>query len=409
MAKVAIIGGGAAGFWAAITTKTFYPDLKVCILEKTSKYLSKVKVSGGGRCNVTHACFEATKLSQYYPRGGKALKKVFRNFMPQDMMAWLEKRGVGLKTESDGRVFPQSDDSQTIIDCFLKECRALGIELRDRNVVEAILPQSDGGFLLQIAAQDAMEVDKVIVCSGGSPKLSGLDWLKDLGHQIVAPVPSLFTFNMPTEPIRELMGLSNPESQTKVQGSKLREDGPLLITHWGMSGPSILKLSAWGARELAEKDYTFRVMVNWRGGLNEALLRAEINEIRSHHPQKKIKNQHLQLPKRLWAFLLEKSGIDSEKNWGDLSKKDINRLLAHMSQDVYEVKGKTTFKDEFVTCGGVSLEDIMIKRMESKVLPNLFFAGEVLDIDGVTGGFNFQAAWTTAFVAGKAVGAENSV
>ncbi|MEO1655606.1 MAG: aminoacetone oxidase family FAD-binding enzyme, partial [Bacteroidota bacterium] len=239
MSKIAIIGGGAAGFWAAITAKTHYPALEVCILEKTSKYLSKVKVSGGGRCNVTHACFEPSALAKFYPRGGKALKKAFRSFMPQDMMQWLEKRGVALKTESDGRVFPQSDDSQTIIDCFLKECQKLKIQLLDRHSVEAIEPQEGGSFVLQMVGKPTIRAQKVIICTGGSPKLSGLDWLKDLGHKIVPPVPSLFTFNMPDEPIKELMGLSHPESQMKVQSSKLKDEGALLITHWGMSGPSV--------------------------------------------------------------------------------------------------------------------------------------------------------------------------
>lgn len=404
MGKIIIIGGGAAGFFAAMTCASHYPQHQVSILEKTSKLLAKVKISGGGRCNVTHACYEAKKLIKFYPRGEKALRQAFKQFMPQDIQAWLKARKVSLKTENDGRIFPISDDSQTIIDCFFAECQRLNIKIQTRSEVKEIIPQEAGGFYLKLSRGESIFADRVIIASGGSPKHNGLDWLAKLGHQIVSPVPSLFTFNMPDESIKQLMGVAIEPVQVKIIGTKLKQSGSLLITHWGMSGPVVLKLSAWGARVLEALKYEFTIQVNWKNGAKEDALRLQILDLKQNLKQKKIKNYSLDLPKRLWHFLLDKAKIQGEKTWQDLSKNDLNRLLAILTNDAYQVKGKTTFKEEFVTCGGVHLNDIDIITMQSRQVPHLFFAGEVLDIDGVTGGFNFQAAWTTSFIAGISAG-----
>lgn len=397
--KVAVIGGGAAGFFAAISCKTHHPDAEVTIYEKTGKLLSKVKISGGGRCNVAHACFNPVQLSKCYPRGEKQLKKAFSHFSSQDTVDWFEKRGVKLKTEADNRMFPTTDDSQTIIDCLLSETRRLDITIRSSTPIEAIEPQEEG-FCLSLKNASA-QVDKVIVATGGSSKLSGLQWLAVLGHQVVTPVPSLFTFNMPREKIITLMGVAVAHVQVKIQGIKQKQEGALLITHWGMSGPAILKLSAWEARSLYALDYQFKVQVSWTGAMSAQEVQQVLQNTCEAHRKRKLANKNpFQLPQRLWLFLLEKSGLQADSPWGDLGKKSINRLLNALFHDVYEVSGKTTFKEEFVTCGGVNLQDVSINSMESRVCPGMYFAGEVLDIDGITGGFNFQAAWTTGYIAG---------
>lgn len=401
--KVAIIGGGAAGFFAAIAAKENYPNAQVTILEKSRKLLSKVKVSGGGRCNVTNGCTSIKELVKAYPRGNKALKKAFQVFNTQHTMDWFESRDVPLLIQDDNCVFPVSQNSQSIIDCFLEEVRRLGIQIEVGNAVKKIVSVENGIELtLSKGDEKPRKFDKVIVATGGSPKLQGLEWLAALGHKIETPVPSLFTFNMPKESITELMGIVVEQTKTSIQGTKLKSDGPLLITHWGMSGPSILKLSAFGARLLSECDYSFNVQVNWVNELNNALVIKKITEIIEAHPNKLLTNYRpYLLPERLWHYLLEKSGLPINKKWNELGKKGINKLVALLTNDIYAVQGKTTFKEEFVTCGGVSLESIQTKTMESKVCPNLYFAGEVMDIDGITGGYNFQAAWTTAFIAGK--------
>ncbi|KYG80759.1 BaiN/RdsA family NAD(P)/FAD-dependent oxidoreductase [Roseivirga echinicomitans] len=398
--NIAVIGGGAAGFFAAFSCKVHLPDASVTIFEKTGKLLSKVKVSGGGRCNVTHACFNNNDLVKFYPRGGKQLKKVFGQFTTTDTVAWFEERGVELKAEADNRMFPTTDSSQTIIDCFLRETDKLGIQVVLNANVNSIQPKGSG-FDLQIG-EKIQHFDKVIVASGGSPKAQGFDWLKDLGHEIITPVPSLFTFNMPKEPIKNLMGLSVPNATVRVQGTKLQQSGPLLITHWGMSGPAILKTSAWGARVLADLGYNFKIQVNWLGAMNEEELRTWfVNSLQSIG-KRKIRNKNpLDLPNRLWDFFLEKVEVDGEGIWAEIGKKNLNRLINLLLNDTYEVKGKTTFKEEFVTSGGVVLADVDFNTMESRKCSGLFFAGEVIDVDGVTGGFNFQAAWSTGFVAGK--------
>ncbi|WP_339696986.1 NAD(P)/FAD-dependent oxidoreductase [uncultured Roseivirga sp.] len=398
--NIAVIGGGAAGFFAAFSCKTHSPNARVVIFEKTGKLLSKVKVSGGGRCNVTHACFNNNDLVRFYPRGGKQLKKVFGQFTTTDTVAWFEERGVQLKAEADNRMFPITDNSQTIIDCFLKEANKLGIQVVVNANVNSIQSKNPG-FDLKIGDK-TQYFDKVIVASGGSPKAQGFDWLKALGHEIITPVPSLFTFNMPKESIKNLMGLSVPSATVRVQGTKLQQSGPLLITHWGMSGPAILKTSAWGARVLSDLNYDFKIQVNWLGTMNEEELRTWFVNSLQTIGKRKIRNKNpLDLPNRLWDFFLEKVEIDGEGIWAELGKKNLNRLINLLLNDTYEVKGKTTFKEEFVTSGGVALSDVDFNTMESRKCPGLFFAGEVIDVDGVTGGFNFQAAWSTGFVAGK--------
>lgn len=398
--EVAIIGGGAAGFFSGIHVKINYPDANVTIFEKSKKVLSKVKISGGGRCNVTNNCPDIDLLAKAYPRGSKKLRQAFYSFNTQHTMEWFESRGVKLVTQEDHCVFPRSQDSQSIIDCFMNEVNKLGVGVQTQANITEIHPEADQ---LSLKINDAYKpFDKVIVTTGGSPKEKGLEWLKNCRHEIETPVPSLFTFNMPNESIRELMGVVVEKALVKIQGEKLLGDGPLLITHWGMSGPAILKLSAFGARILANKNYSFKIHVNWVNELNQDVVRAYVNDLILTNPKKQLNNVRPYLiPKRLWDYLLNKADLAIDKQWNALNKKEINRIVQLLAEDSYEVSGKTTFKEEFVTCGGISLSSINFKTMQSKEVPNLYFAGEVLDIDGITGGFNFQAAWTTAFIAAK--------
>jgi predicted Rossmann fold flavoprotein len=401
--KITVIGGGAAGFFAAIQAATANPAAEVSILEKSQKLLSKVLVSGGGRCNVTHATFDIKQLSQAYPRGDKQLRSAFSRFMTTDTIAWFEARKVKLKTEQDGRMFPVTDDSATIADCLLREAKKRKIEISMGVDVKRITQQFHGGFVLQLQSGGTMETDKVIIACGGAPREGSLDWLAGMGHQIVEPVPSLFTFNMPGHPITELTGISMNPVKVKIVDSKLDFSGPLLITHWGLSGPAILRLSAFGARLLAERDYKFHVQVGWLNDKKEDATRQVLFNLKAANPARHILTHFpFVLPARLLAFLLERAGITDNKKWGDISKDDINSIANVLLYDTYEVSGKTTFKEEFVTCGGVSLNDVDFKTMESRKVKGLYFAGEVLDIDGITGGFNFQAAWTTGFIAGSA-------
>ncbi len=402
--KVAIIGGGAAGFFSAIACAQNNPKAKVEILEKTSKLLSKVKVSGGGRCNVTNATFTISELQKSYPRGAKQLKKVFHQFMTNDTVEWFESKGVKLKAESDKRMFPITNNSQSIIDCLLREAVNSGVTISTNSAVAEIKKKDSGGFLL-VTNKGELHFDRVIVTTGGNPKKTGFDWLAKLNHKIETPVPSLFTFNLPKNPITKLMGLSVPEANVRVVGTKLKEQGPLLITHWGLSGPAILKLSAWGARLLADKNYAFNILVSWVSGFSEDQMREELRQIANELKTRLVSNKNpFQFPQRLWDFLLQKADIPTQKRWCDLSKKEMNKLLNTLISDEYEVRGKTTFKEEFVTCGGISLQEVDFQTMESRACKGLYFAGEVLDIDGITGGFNFQAAWSTGFVAGLNAG-----
>ena len=405
--KIAVIGGGAAGFFSAISVKTHHPKARVIIFEKTKKLLSKVKISGGGRCNVTHHCFEVNELVKFYPRGGKSIRKAFNIFSTKDTIKWFEERGVALKTESDGRMFPVTNSSQTIIDCLMNEISKLGITIKTETPIKKI-SQEGIGYTLHINGKERFGIksdqyfDKVIVATGGTPRKEGFEWLSELSHTIKEPVPSLFTFNMPNEKIVELMGVVVDSVTVKIMGTKFKSKGPLLVTHWGMSGPAILKLSAFGARILKEKQYQFKLLVSWIGDQNEKNVRISLDKTVDDYPKKKVQNLNpFNLPGRLWIFLLKKLGIPEDMIWKNLGRKNINRIVHTLLNDEYEVSGKTTFKEEFVTCGGISLQDIDIKTMQSKRYSSLYFAGEILDIDGITGGFNFQNAWTSGFIAGK--------
>ncbi len=401
--NIGIIGGGAAGFFAAITAKENYPDAKVTIFEKSQKVLSKVKISGGGRCNVTNGCLTIDDLCKAYPRGGKNLKKAFHLFSNKDTIQWFESRGVPLVTQSDNCIFPVSQDSQSVIDCFLKEAKRLHIDIVTGQGVKAIHPINDRLELEFIDDEHKPVVfDKVIVTTGGSPKMDGLKWLEALNHKIENPVPSLFSFNMPAEKITQLMGIVVEKTQVSIQGTKIKTDGPLLITHWGMSGPAILKLSSFGARELSKMEYNFKIQVNWANEQNNEIVIEDLNAIINEHSNKILSSiRPCSLSERLWLFLLDKIDLPSNKKWGEIGKKGINKLSTVLTNDEYSVKGKSTFKEEFVTCGGVSLQSIDLNTMQSKFCKNLYFAGEVLDIDAITGGYNLQAAWTTGFIAGK--------
>jgi predicted Rossmann fold flavoprotein len=413
--KLIVIGGGAAGFFCAVTAARLNPQLEVIILEKTNKLLSKVRISGGGRCNVTHACFEIDQMIRNYPRGSNFLKKAFHQFFTTDTVNWFTKRGVKLKTEQDGRMFPITDSSQTIIDCLMREANEFGIQIITNAEVKNIHFQS-GLFQIRISDDRAIDsrllapgselstTDFICVASGGYPKSSMFDWLRETGHKIDEPVPSLFTFNSPGHEITKLMGVSVNPAKVKIVGSKLEQEGPILITHWGLSGPSILKLSAWGAREFAAKNWNFSIRINWIPQFDESSLRKKLQLLRAESATQKIyaKNSFA-LPQRLWEFLIASSDIKPEMNWADLPAKLQNKLIQHLLQFEMSIKGKTTFKEEFVTAGGINLSEVDANTMMSKKVKNLFFAGEVLDVDGVTGGFNFQHAWTSGFIAGKSI------
>jgi hypothetical protein len=406
--KLVVIGGGAAGFFCAVNAARINPFLKVTIVEKTGKLLSKVKVSGGGRCNVTHACFETSSLVKKYPRGGNFLKKTFNQFDTVSCIKWFEDRGVKLKTEADGRMFSITDSSQTIIDCLLNEANKYGVEILMHQEVKQLSLVNES-WEVSFADSSNITANYVCIACGGYPKGSMFKWLTDLGHTIEDPVPSLFTFNMPGNSITTLMGVVAEKASVKIVGSKLSDEGPLLITHWGMSGPAILKLSAWGARELANKNYHFFIQVNWNSNYNEQSLREQWQTIRNNHSAQKIGNRNpFNLPNRLWSYLLVTSGVKEDIRWADLPGKEQNKLIKNLVAQEFEVKGKTTFKEEFVTCGGIKLAEIDAQTLESKLARNLFFAGEIMDVDGVTGGFNFQHAWTSGWIAAKAIGEKSS-
>jgi hypothetical protein len=401
--KLVIIGGGAAGFFCAINAAQMNPALEVIVVEKTGKLLSKVRISGGGRCNVTHHCFSMAEMIKKYPRGNQFLKKAFHHFFTTDTIRWFEERGVQLKTEADGRMFPITDSSETIVNCLMKEVNKYGVQiLLNREV--AALSMVNGEWSISFKDGEKIIADFVCIASGGYPKALQFEWLKKAGHTIEAPVPSLFTFNMPGNSVTSLMGIVAENANVKIAGSKLQEQGPLLITHWGMSGPCILKLSAWGAKELAAKNYQFSILVNWLPAFNEQTLKDKFQQVRFDQAAQKIVNRNaFGLPQRLWQYLLQQSGINENLRWADLPAKEQNKLIKNICAQEFAVSGKTTFKEEFVTAGGVALEEVDHNSMQSKIVPNLFFAGEVLNIDGVTGGFNFQSAWTTGFIAAKAI------
>ena len=402
-----VIGGGAAGFFCAVNAARLNPQLKVTIVEKNNKVLSKVKVSGGGRCNVTHACFDIGELVKYYPRGVNFLKKAFHWFNTNHTVQWFNDRGVQLKREEDGRMFPVTDSSQTIIDCLLREANKYKVEVLFQTDVKAITC-IDGIFKVNTGAAAPLTADYLCIACGGYPKASQFDWLTQIGHTIEAPVPSLFTFNMPGNNITQLMGVSVETATVKIAGTKLQQTGPLLITHWGLSGPAVLKLSAWAARELAACDYKFSIVINWLPAFNEHSLKDEILFIRSRDASLKISGRNaFGLPSRLWQYFMELCEIKPDWRWADLPGRHQQKLIQALTAQLFLVSGKTTFKEEFVTSGGINLQEIDANTMQSRLVPHLYFAGEIMNVDGVTGGFNFQHAWTSGFIAAKGIAAIN--
>lgn len=399
MKHIVIVGGGAAGFFAALTCAEHHPDYKVTILEKSPKLLGKVLISGGGRCNVTHHCFDVRELVKNYPRGEKQLIGPFTKFNPTHTIEWFKLRDVKLKAEADGRMFPVTDSSQTIIDCYLSEARRMKVDVRTQIGVSN-LEAHNSKWKVLTNRNETIVADAVIITAGSS--MSTWQMLEKLGHKIVPSVPSLFTFNIKDERIKGLEGISVPQATVSVLGQKLSSSGPLLITHWGMSGPGILRLSAWGARKLAEVNHNFEIEVNWLGDRTLNDVTEYLKTYKANHSKQTVgANPQFGLPSRLWDRLTG----DSMKalRFADLSNKHITELAAQLAAGRYKVTGKSTFKDEFVTAGGVDLSEVDFKTMQSKKLPGIYFAGEVLDIDAITGGFNFQAAWTTGFIAGTSV------
>jgi predicted Rossmann fold flavoprotein len=394
-----IVGGGAAGFFTAINIVEKNPKLKVAILERGTEVLNKVRISGGGRCNVTHACFEPNELVKFYPRGEKELRGPFHQFCSGDTVEWFEKHGVELKIEADGRMFPVSNSSQTIIDCFQDATKKLGISVLTNQSVQSIFKKE---ALWKVETQSETYItEKLILATGSNPKI--WEMLQTFGHAIISPVPSLFTFNIKDARIKELPGVAAQVS-VKVKDTKLETSGPLLITHWGMSGPAILKLSAWGARILHDKNYQFTIFVNWLNDLDAENVEKTLKELKLEHAKKAVsKKSPFDLTNRLWESLVLASGIESEIKWADLSKIQLQNLSNQLTNGTFQVNGKSTFKEEFVTAGGIDLKEINFKTMESKLHENLYFAGEIVNIDAVTGGYNFQNAWTSGFIVATSI------
>lgn len=396
--RLVVIGGGAAGFFCAVNAARLAPHLQVLLLERSSKLLSKVKISGGGRCNVTHACFDIDAMSRNYYRGSRFVRKAFHQFFTTDTVAWFEARGVRLKTEADGRMFPVTDQSQSIINCLLREAEQYGVEVQLNTGVTHLQQSVDGWLVHTSVNANPLKARFVCVATGGYPKAEQFYWLQHTGHAVVAPVPSLFTFNIPGNSITQLMGVSVPAVTLKVQGSKLRQAGPLLITHWGFSGPVVLRLSAAGAREFYEGAYQFNILVNWLHEATEADVKARFQSLRLEKGAAAVlRTNPFALPQRLWEYLAQQAGIATHTRWADLQLQQQNRFVQLLVQGSFEVRGKTTFKEEFVTAGGIDVKDVEPHTMQSRLKPGLYFAGEVLDVDGVTGGFNFQHAWTSGF------------
>jgi predicted Rossmann fold flavoprotein len=400
--RIAIIGGGAAGCFAAANIPHL-SGLEVALFEKTGKVLQKVRVSGGGRCNVTHECDDVPELIDAYPRGKQLLKRSLFRFPPQQTIDWFQSRGVKLKVEEDGRMFPITDSSETIIDCIWQQMMANNAQVFYHKSLAKVELQN-GRFILHFADTSVESADRLLITTGGYPKAEQYQWLEALGHGIHRPVPSLFTFNMPGNPITELMGVSVPAATVKVAGTKISATGPLLITHWGMSGPAVLKTSALGARELADRGYDFRILINWTGSADDDLKEA-FQKLRRDSGGAFVAGKNtFDLPRRLWEHQLQQCGIKEDTRWGELSAAAQNKLHERLLRDTYEVKGKTTFKEEFVTCGGINISEIDPQTMQSRVVPGLYFAGEVLDVDGITGGYNFQHAWSSGYIAAQNIG-----
>ena len=396
---VAVVGGGAAGFFGAIACAMADSNNRVIILEKHRQVLAKVRISGGGRCNVTHACFDPALLVQNYPRGGKELRGPFSRFQPRDTINWFEAQGVQLKTEEDGRMFPTTDNSETIIACLLQKARKENVEVwTEKGVADCV--KSEGKFLLTLTNGETLTCDQVLFASGSAPKM--LELLQKLGHTVISAVPSLFTFNIPSSPLLALAGVSVPK--VKLETCGLEQTGPLLITHWGLSGPAVLKLSAWGARSLFDVHYRCPLHVNWLPELSQEDLKRILGEYRTTHGARLASGDFpVPLPKNLWKALLDIAGVPKEVRWSMLSKQHMQALIDTLLNSTFQIDGKSTYKEEFVTCGGIKLQEVDFKTMQSRICPGLYFAGEVLDIDGVTGGFNFQNAWTTSWIAGRSM------
>jgi predicted Rossmann fold flavoprotein len=402
--QIAIIGGGAAGFFAAIACARANPENEISIFERGSEFLSKVRISGGGRCNVTHACFDPRAMSEHYPRGERALISPLHRFSPTDTVEWFEAHGVRLKTEPDGRMFPVTDSSTTIIDCLIDEAQAAGVRMSARTGIDHVRSDGSGGFELQLNHSDVIRCDRLLLATGGARSATGALMARDLGHTIVPPVPSLFSLHVSAPWLLSLPGVSIADVEVSVPGTRLRERGPMLITHNGVSGPAILRLSAWGARELHGLDYNFILRVNWLPDFTGEAIRAQLQALRQSNPNRLVINSPLApLPARLWEQLALNAGIDREVRWTTLPRAKAQALTDALIRSELAVNGKSLNKDEFVTCGGVSLREINFKTMESRITPELYFAGELLDLDGITGGFNFQAAWTTGWIAGHAM------
>ncbi len=403
--RVVVIGGGAAGFFSAIACAKNHTYTQVTLLEATRQPLSKVRISGGGRCNVTHACFEPARLVQNYPRGSKALRGAFSRFQARDTIAWFASHGVKLKTEADGRMFPTTNSSETIVDCLMDAAVSAGVEVRTSAAVVSVKRQKNG-FEVELKSGETLQCDRLLLATGSSQV--GYQIAKTLGHQIEPPVPSLFTFNILDRSLRDLAGISVNLVQLRLSvndKTKLEQTGPLLVTHWGLSGPAVLKLSAWGARVLHDNHYQAKLLINWLPQLNQEDLRQKLLAVKTESSKKAIAlHRGVDLPHRLWQYLVARAGINPEDRWAGISNKTLNQLTQELTQSQYLIQGKGVFKEEFVTCGGVNLQEVNFKTMESRLVPGLYFAGEILDIDGVTGGFNFQSAWTTAWLAGQAMG-----
>jgi len=396
---VVVAGGGAAGFFTAINIAEANPNLKIAILERGKEVLSKVRISGGGRCNVTHACFIPNDLVKFYPRGEKELKGPFNTFCSGDTIEWFERHGVELKIEEDGRMFPVTDSSQTIIDCFLEASKKLGIQILMGESIQSLY-HNEKHWKIE-TNKDVFLAEKLVMATGSNPKM--WDLMAEIGHTIVSPVPSLFTFNIKDPRIKDLMGVSAVAS-VKVKGSKLEAAGPLLITHWGMSGPAILRISAWGARELFDKSYQFTLEVNWLNDVDTDECEDQLKALKLDHAKKTVtKFSPYEFPNRLWQSFVTAAGIEPDTRWADLTKAQLVGLSEQLTNGQFQVNGKSTFKDEFVTAGGIDLKEVNFKTMESKVMPNMYFTGEVLNIDAITGGFNFQNAWTGAYIAAQSI------
>jgi predicted Rossmann fold flavoprotein len=402
--KIAIVGAGAAGCFAAANLP-IGNQIEISVFEKTGKALQKVKASGGGRCNVTHACFDVPDLLTRYPRGKALLKKTLYRFGCQHTIQWFTEKGIALKTEDDGRVFPISNDSQTIIDCIWSQMALRNLKVYYHKAVAAIT-KANGGLVLQFADGSIWQGDAVLIAVGGFPKREQYQWLLDTGHTIQSPVPSLFTFNTPRNPITELMGVSIPNATVKIGGTKLLQQGPVLVTHWGFSGPAVLKTSAFAARELAERNYDFNAVFNWLGDADDSTVKETFALMRATAGGQLLFNKSpFPLPRRFWEYQLKRAGVSDTMRWGELTASAQNKLIESLLRDTYPVSGKTTFKEEFVTCGGLTLSEINPQTLESKLMPNVYFAGELLDVDGITGGYNFQNAWSSAWIAAERIAA----